>query len=858
MKKIFLTLFFVFAAIASANAVIAYPHPIKVTQPDGTVITIRLHGDEYLNWATCGNSLVEKGDDGYWHYTSFDANAGSGVQGARVRATASGDGSLVTPPAQLVEKALMQRKQNTRTAKNASGNSISLGTKRFLILLIEFSDKSFTMGKEDFIGLLNSDNYSYNGAVGSVNKYYKDISFGKFNPIFDVYGPIRVSGKSAEYAADDVDAVIEACNYANENLGVDFTKYCNRDKSLVDNVFFFFPGHNRAEGGGADTIWPHAVTYGGPFLKLDGVGIYQYGCTSEFKGSSGEVMAGIGTFCHEFGHIIGLPDFYDVDYADNGSANALGTLSLMSSGNYNNEGRTPPYFTYEEKLILGWNDALIKLDSGNNSLLKTSKNKSYYIPTSNEGEYFLFESRPNDGWDRYTGTSGLAIYHVDKSNNMLPDGMTALEHFEYQYNINAFADHQCMDLIETVPESQIQYTNQYTFPGPEGRTEFTSTSTPAQSAWDGSATGYDLTDINFNYSTGNTSVNVGKVTKITGYVRDYDGMPIPGAEIAATLQKGIETVIGNGDRAVTVLSLQNVPGATEYHVTSADDGSFEFNVSEAGNYSVKVTKFGYVDYSTSVQVDAVSNLNVYLALPKDLLGIELRKYSLFENYVIGYGAGVDCYAGLKYTAAELAPYVGSLISSISFLACKNAKDTFDKVGVKVYFDNECVYDGECKDVIFNSIYTRNIEEAGLKIPDGKDVTFVYYIINPSYAHSIALADINNAVEGGNLINNKDDLQWGNVNANVVICANIINNNEILNLSGFNFIPHAASYKAGTKFELKLVESSINRPSSVSWTVNGQPASGSIILSAGTTVVQAHLTYGNGRTETVEARLKVLE
>lgn len=847
-----------FTAFASANAVIAYPHPINVTQPDGTVITIQLHGDEYLNWVTCGNSLVEKGDDGYWHYTSFDANTGNKVQGARVIATPAGDGSLVTPPAQLVEKALMQRKQNTRTAKNASGNSISLGAKRFLILLIEFSDKSFTMGKEDFTGLLNSDNYSYNGAVGSVNKYYKEISFGKFNPIFDVYGPIRVSGTSAEYAADDVDAVIEACNYANEYLGVDFTKYCNRDKSLVDNVFFFFPGHNRAEGGGADTIWPHAVTYGGPFLKLDGVGIYQYGCTSEFKGSSGEVMAGIGTFCHEFGHVIGLPDFYDVDYETNGSANALGTLSLMSSGNYNNEGRTPPYFTYEEKLILGWNDALIKLDSGNNSLMKTSMNKSYYIPTSNEGEYFLFESRPNDGWDRYTGTSGLAIYHVDKSNNMLPDGMTARAHFENKYNINAFAAHQCMDLIETVPESQIQYTNQYTFPGPEGRTEFTSTSTPAQSAWDGSATGYDLTDINFNYSNGKTSVNVGKVTKITGYVRDYDGMPIPGAEITATLRNATETVIGSGAGTMKVLSLKNVPGATEYRATSAGDGSFEFNVSEAGNYSVKVTKFGYVDYTTSVQVDAVSNIYVCLALPKDLLGTELRKYSLYENNVLGFGAGVDCYAGLKYTADELAPYVGSSISSISFQAYKSANDTYGKVGVKVYFGDECVYDAECKDVFFNSIYTRNIEDAGLKIPDGKDVTFVYYILNPSCAYSIALADKDNAVEGGNLVNRNDGLQWTMISANVVMSATIIQKNEVFNLSGFNYIPHAASYRAGATFELKLVESSVRRPSSVSWTVNGQAASGSVILSAGTTVVRAHIEYGNGRTEIVEVCLKVLE
>lgn len=238
MKKIFLSIFVMLAAVVAANAVIAYPHPIEVTQPDGSVITIRLHGDEYLHWATCGNSLVEKGPDGYWHYTSFGDKNANAVSGARVRATASGDGSHITPPAGLVEKALRQRKQNTRISQNAEANSISTGTKRFLILLIEFSDKSFKTEKEIFNGLLNGENYNYNDAVGSVNRYYKDVSFGKFNPVFDVVGPIRVSNTSAYYAQNTVDAVIEACNYANDNLGVDFSQYCNRDKGLVDNVFF--------------------------------------------------------------------------------------------------------------------------------------------------------------------------------------------------------------------------------------------------------------------------------------------------------------------------------------------------------------------------------------------------------------------------------------------------------------------------------------------------------------------------------------------------------------------------------------------------------------------------------------------
>lgn len=858
MKKVLLSIFFVFAAIASANAVIAYPHPVKVTQPDGTVITIQLHGDEYLHWATCGNSLVAKGPDGYWHYSSFGANpSGAGTLGARVKATASGDGSLVTPPAHLVADALGKRKENALNTQNTSNSAISADTKHFLILLIEFADKSFTMDKSDFNGLLNGVNYTYNGATGSVNKYYKDVSFNKFNPVFDIYGPIRVSNTSAYYADNTSEAVVEACQWAHANLGLDFSKYCNVDRERVDNVFFFFPGYNAAEGGGDDTIWPHAGFRSYPFLTIDGVGIYQYGCTSEFKGSSGNVMAGIGTFCHEFGHVIGLPDFYDVDYEENGYTNALSTLSLMSSGNYNNEGRTPPYMTYEEKHILGWDEGLTLLSSGSNTLLKTSQNKTYYFPTSNEGEYFLLESRPSEGWDTYTGTKGLAIYHVDKSDNILPDGITAREHFEAGYMINAFAAHQCMDLIETVPESQLQYTDQLTFPGPEGRDAFTATSTPAQQPWNGCPTGYNLTGIYFNNSTGTTSVTVGKETKIVGNVRNYDGDAIAGAEITVTAQTMFSPVVRNGVNSVKLYGVKKASGAAEYHAVSGYDGSFAIDLSQGGTYLVKITKFGYTEFSTSVTVNAISNVNAYLALPVDLSGIELRKYTDFTGNLVGYGSGVDCYAGLRYTSSELLPYVGSTISSISFLIFKNSEDTFDKVGVKVYFGDECVYDKECRDVTFGSMYTANIEDADLRIPGGVDVTFVYYVINPSFGWSMAVADNGNPVEGGNLVNSVNNLNWQTYNGNLVISANVINNNEIFNLSGLNYIAHAPQYSAGDKFELKLVESSVNPLSSVSWTVNGQTASGSVTLKAGTTVVQAHLTYSSGRTETVEVRLKVV-
>lgn len=49
MKKLLLTLLTALAVTLTAKAAPAYPFPITVTQPDGTELTILLHGDEHFN-----------------------------------------------------------------------------------------------------------------------------------------------------------------------------------------------------------------------------------------------------------------------------------------------------------------------------------------------------------------------------------------------------------------------------------------------------------------------------------------------------------------------------------------------------------------------------------------------------------------------------------------------------------------------------------------------------------------------------------------------------------------------------------------------------------------------------------------
>ena len=291
------------------------------------MVEVRHHGDEYFHYSTIGGRVVALGEDGFWH----QAQMPSAAKGVKLRQNAVRS---------------MQKKLHT------PGH----GSKHFLVLLVEFSDLKFTVQNPNdaFSRMLNSEGYSENGGTGSAADYFRDNSNGVFSPIFDVFGPVTLSGGFADYGGNDSDdsdknpggALVEACRKLDDSI--DFSDYDLDGDGVIDNVFFYYAGHNEAEG---DCIWPHASAIAGDDFVFDGVSLRTYACSSELRGANGSLMCGIGTFCHEFGHVLGLPDLYDVDYEENGSADAVYAFSLMCSGSYNNSGRTPPYLGALERML---------------------------------------------------------------------------------------------------------------------------------------------------------------------------------------------------------------------------------------------------------------------------------------------------------------------------------------------------------------------------------------------------------------------------------------------------------------------------------------------------------------------------
>lgn len=80
-------------------------------------------------------------------------------------------------------------------------------------------------------------------------------------------------------------------------------------------IHVIYAGRGQHNGGGGNAIWAHSWTLPNT-PSFDGVNVYRYSCSNELRTITS--VDGIGTICHEMGHVLGLPDFYDTDYAGSG------------------------------------------------------------------------------------------------------------------------------------------------------------------------------------------------------------------------------------------------------------------------------------------------------------------------------------------------------------------------------------------------------------------------------------------------------------------------------------------------------------------------------------------------------------
>lgn len=525
-------------------AVPASRHPFKVVQPNGDTITVIHKGDEYASWyEIADNGRVIAKDttvNGSWRYVV--ANAGKLELSALVKkADISTDSTELTASIGDNKKLIMEifkRQRETALAYQSSiANSVNMddsitakyiekyglpiqtkslntslpttGKVKILTILVQFKDVKFQNPaevKQCFTNIMNQKYYRAPGSdeiTGSVRDFYLDASYGQLDIESTVVGPYTVNAKRAYFGRNGNRKDVNAGNLVYRAVvkaarDVNMQDFNNTDDKSVECVHVVFAGNGEGENGGPeDAIFPHQGSISG--IVKDGVWISRYIITPELLYDNYD---NIGTICHELGHILGAPDFYDMDYYNSGGLyDGTGDWDLMASGSWNGHainynggvydvGDMPAHPNpYVKTQLFGWAQA--QELTGNNTVytLEPSELNSDCIHkvSTPDGGYYLLENRQQ----KYLPGHGLVIYHVhpnianSSAGELLKDNNINVGHPQKCYMVNAYSP---SEIPSGNPGSYGEINEQNAaYPGyPTTPTIFfTSTSTPSNVGWDG-------------------------------------------------------------------------------------------------------------------------------------------------------------------------------------------------------------------------------------------------------------------------------------------------------------------------------------------------------------------------------------
>ncbi|MCL1946293.1 MAG: M6 family metalloprotease domain-containing protein [Chitinivibrionia bacterium] len=435
--SIIIPIFIFFSLAQRVSGVSAYPYPIDIEQPDGSIITVKLRGDEWINWrTTLDDYTMLVNGDGELEYAILDEYGDLQLSGIR----AKNERERTQEEIKFLQKlprnlrfsdsqinVLRQISAIREDTQEEIKSAPIQGTIRVPVILVAFRDKQFTRTKAQFESLFNQISYTDNGRIpGSLNDYFYLNSYGKFDLQVDVFGPYTLpnpisyydhngnggNGAGARMArAAVLAAIADGCSFAN------YPDPANGAYAIAAHIIF--AGYGQEAGAAKNTaIWSHASSF--QTITNNTKRMNRYSCTPELRNNSGSQITGIGVIAHELGHsVLGLPDFYDANYDTTGTAVDLDAWCLMATGNWNGRGDIPAFLSAEPRVTVGW-AASTELESPQDVTLPDPNEVElgvvYRINTATKNEYFLLENRQRAGWeDGSIPASGMLIYHVDKA-----------------------------------------------------------------------------------------------------------------------------------------------------------------------------------------------------------------------------------------------------------------------------------------------------------------------------------------------------------------------------------------------------------------------------------------------------------
>lgn len=501
-------------AVLAASAVPAMRQTRTVTQPDGTTLTLSIQGDEWFHsYVTSDGLSVAFNPEGAAVYLTPGGLSAVLAHEAADRGEAELkfiSSSASTPNYDAVRAASpLVREQESRRAFFApkmtrANGRINIeqgasqvphkGVAHVPIILVQYTDVAFRDGaaaKQTFEEF-------FNGEGVSANKYFKDASLGQYDPKFHVVGPYTLPQNRAYYGSNgwtssDTNVrqmVLDGIAAADPDT--DFSIFDNDGDGRCDVVILLYAGVGEASATDVpEAVWPCQWELA-TAKTCDGVRISKFAVFNELNGTHRDRIDGIGTFCHEFSHCLGLPDFYDVNYKGHFGMDAW---SLMDYGSYNNNGYTPTGYSAYEKAFMGW----IKIEDGESATQYTlpvlndpDAPASYAVALTNardRDEYFIFENRGTKGWDAYNADEGMMITHVTYSSSIWASN-----------KVNT-TNPQRMTIVPADNFLSKPTMNGDLWPK-EGATEFTNESTPAAKVNTGTYLSRPVTEITRDAETG--------------------------------------------------------------------------------------------------------------------------------------------------------------------------------------------------------------------------------------------------------------------------------------------------------------------------------------------------------------------
>ena len=356
-------------------------------QPDGTVLTLTLYGDEHFNCYKDRFGQAYSMDSlGVFHRLS---------------------------PAQLRASRIRSRSALPLTYPHTDWNPNRIY--RQLVVLLSFDDCDFLM--EDplttYQSVFNEKGYNQSLGPGSVADYFRDQSNGLFNIQFDVYGPFKVnrkaqaSGNGTNYGGG---AFREATQQLiSDHLDLDYSLYDWDSDGDVDQVIYIYAGQSGNQTGIKGYIWPSTSSFKSVSTP-DGHNISKFSASGELW--SKNISCGIGTVCHEFSHCLGLPDIYPT-YDVEDVISIVDEWDLMDGGNYTNYGWCPPNYSALEKMLMGWlTPKELNGDTIITGMQCVADGGDVYLIPHRDDEFYLLENRQWRGWDAGLPGHGLVVFHV--------------------------------------------------------------------------------------------------------------------------------------------------------------------------------------------------------------------------------------------------------------------------------------------------------------------------------------------------------------------------------------------------------------------------------------------------------------